>query len=250
MYTTGQMAGGYRIYTFDGPDGRVAREVDRIHGEDKWAWDVDSGGDVWHGDAPGRTVRCYRFKGWKPDGKPDYDWKHPESWPWPDDFELVRRVIYVQESDTLYLFGYLKGQKIESWGVVGPTARRYDGWVSGKKTVRWTNKALPVNPHGTDDGKPLTPAAVAAAGEYLFVSMVKPDDGKQHTHIFGLSDGRYVGTLSPGPEVGGNAGWPDMAYTIQALRRKDGEYLVLVEEDFRGKNLLYRWRPAAGTKGK
>ena len=38
-----------------------------------------------------------------------------------------------------------------------------------------------------------------------------------------------------------------MPYSVQALKRKDGEYLVLVEEDFRGKNLLYRWRPDASA---
>ena len=73
--------------------------------------------------------------------------------------------------------------------------------------------------------------------------MVKPDGGKQYTHVLSVTDGRYVGSLSPGPEVGGNAGWQDMPYPIQALKRKDGEYLVLVEEDWRGKNLLYRCAP-------
>jgi hypothetical protein len=34
-----------------------------------------------------------------------------------------------------------------------------------------------------------------------------------------------------------------MPYAITALKRTNGEYLVLVEEDWRGKNLLYRWRP-------
>ena len=183
-----------------------------------------------------------RFKGWTDDGKPDYDWKNYEHWPWPDDFQLVRRILYVPATDTLYLFGYLKDEKIESWGVVGRTARRYDGWVGGKPTVRWT-AALPTNPKGTDDGKPLTPSGVALAGDYLFVGMVKPDEGKQYTHILGASDGKYVGSLAPGPEVGGAAGWEDMPYSVQALERKDGEYLILVEEDWRGKNLLYRWRP-------
>jgi hypothetical protein len=84
---------------------------------------------------------------------------------------------------------------------------------------------------------------VDIAGEYLFAGMVKPDDGRQYTHVLRVSDGRYVGSLSPGPEVGGSAGWQDMPYAIQAMRRRDGEYLVLVEEDWRGKNLLYRWRP-------
>ena len=51
------------------------------------------------------------------------------------------------------------------------------------------------------------------------------------------------GSFVPGPEVGGNAGWLDMPYAMDATRRKDGEYLLLVEEDWRGKNLLYRWKP-------
>ena len=82
------------------------------------------------------------------------------------------------------------------------------------------------------------------AGDYLFVGMVKPEGGKQHTHIFRISDAQYVGSFEPGPEVGGNAGWQDMPYAVQALKRKNGEYLIVVEEDWRGKNLLYRWRPA------
>jgi hypothetical protein len=45
--------------------------------------------------------------------------------------------------------------------------------------------------------------------------------------------------------VGDQQGWEDMPYAVQALRRRDGEYLVLVEEDARAKNLLYRWRPPA-----
>jgi hypothetical protein len=244
MYTIGQYGGGYRLYTFDEPDGQIAREVDRIHPDgETWAWDVDDIGGIWHGDAAGRTIHHYPFKGWKPDGKPDFDWKNPRSWPWPDDFELVRRLIYEPAADSLYLFGYLKGQPIESWGVVGRTARRLDGWLAGEKAERWTVRDLPINPKGTDKGTPLTPESVDIAGDYLFAGMVKPDDGKQYTHVLSLINGRYVGSLVPGPEVGGNAGWQDMPYAVQALRRKNGEYLVLVEEDFRGKNLLYRWRP-------
>ncbi len=243
LYTIGQYAGGYRLHTFDERGDLFAHEVDRIGDKEQWAWCVDDRGDIWHGDAPGKTIRRYPFKGWKADGKPYYDWKNPHSWPWPEDFALVRRILFQPASDTLYLFGYLTGQKIDSWGIVGHTARRYDGWLSGKKTVRWTNRSLPVNPHGNDEGKPLTPSAVDLAGDYLFVGMVKPDDGKVYTHILRLSDGQYVGSLHPGPEVGGQAGWQDMPYSIQAFKRKNGEYLILVEEDWRGKNLLYRWRP-------
>ncbi len=102
---------------------------------------------------------------------------------------------------------------------------------------------MPVNPKGSDNGTSLTPSGVDIAGDYIFVGMVKPEDGKLYTHVLRISDGSYVGSLAPGPEVGGNAGWLDMPYSIQAMKRKNGEYFVLTEEDFRGKNLLYRWRP-------
>src|SRR5208282_3701374 len=225
LYTIGQYAGGYGLYTF-GEKGWIAREVDRIQEKETWAWDVDAAGDIWNGDAAGHTIRRYRFKGWKNDGAPNYDWKKPEVWPWPKDYELVRRVMYVPATDTLYLCGYLKSENVESWGVVGRTCRRYDAWVGGKETIRWTT-ALPTNPRGSDDGKPLTPQAIAVAGDYLFVGMVKPESGNQYTHILGAADGKYVGSFAPGPEVGGNAGWQDMPYAVQALKRKDGEYLIL-----------------------
>jgi hypothetical protein len=246
LYTIGQYAGGYTIFTFHEPDGYIAREVDYIRATkgdgEQWAWDVASNGDIWNGDAPRRQMRRYPFGGWDGD-RPKYDWKKPQSWPWPDDFENVRRIIYLPETDSLYLFGYVKGQKIESWGVVGQTCRRYDGWLAGKPQIRWTKTDMPVNAHGADGGGPLTASGVSIAGDYLFVGMVKPDGGKQHVHIFRLSDGSYVGSFKPGDEVGGNAGWEDMPYPVQSLKRKNGEYLVLVEEDWRGKNLLYRWSP-------
>ncbi len=241
LYTIGQYGGGYRIHTF-APGSEIARPVDQILGDDQWAWDVDAKGDIWHGDGPGRLIRRYPFGGWGKDARPKYDWAHPQTWPWPEDFQRVTRLLYEPRRDALYLFGYLKGQTVDSWGLVGWTARRIDGWLGGKATARWTNTRLPVNPHGEGD-KPLTPKGVALAGDYLFFGMVKPDEGRQYTHVLSAADGRRVGAFKPGPEVGGNAGWEDMPYSLQALKRKNGEYLILVEEDWRGKNLLYRWRP-------
>jgi hypothetical protein len=46
--------------------------------------------------------------------------------------------------------------------------------------------------------------------------------------------------MKPGPEVHGESGWVDFRDAIRAVRRKDGRYLVFVEEDFKGKSLVYR----------
>jgi hypothetical protein len=125
--------------------------------------------------------------------------------------------------------------------------RRYDGWLHGAKTLRWTIET----PHdGNPDPKegPLSPSSVDAAGDYLFFGMVKPTNGKEYVHIYRASDGQYVGSFEPGEAVVGKGdgvgvGWLDMPYSLQAMRRRNGEYLILVEEDWRGKNLLYRWTP-------
>ena len=221
--------------TFDGPDAFLASPTGRVTADgETWAWQVAENGDVWHGDAPNRTIRRHAFLGWEKGGEPRFESEKAESWPWPEDFELVRRVHYDQTTDTLYLSGYLKGESIDSWGVAGKTLRRIDGWMRGPKKNRWTVK-LPVNPEGEGEGKPLSPKSLAFAGDYVFVGMVKPEEDKQHIHILAASDARYVGSFVPGPEVGGNAGWLDMPYAMDATRRKDGEYLLLVEEDWRGK---------------
>ncbi len=243
LYGIGQYGGGYQLFAFDGSGGLIARPVGRITAPgETWAWNVSENGDIWHGDAQGRTIHRFRFLGWSDDALPRFETAKPDSWPWPDDFEVVRRVHYEAATDTLYVSGYLKSDENESWGVVGKTLRRYDGWVHGNKTVRWTIR-LPVNPKGTDKGTPLSPQSFAVAGDYIFVGMVKPEENRQPTHILKANDGTYVGGFVPGPEVGGNAGWQDMPYALAAMKRQNGEYLVLVEEDWRGKNLLYRWTP-------
>jgi hypothetical protein len=40
-----------------------------------------------------------------------------------------------------------------------------------------------------------------------------------------------------------NTGWIDILTGISAHRRANGEYLVFVEEDYKAKVLLYRWKP-------
>ena len=243
LYGIGQYGGGYRLFAFDRTNGFLARPAGQITGKgESWAWHVADNGDVWQGDAPGRTIRRHAFRGWGEDGPPRFEMEQPEAWPWPEDFAKVSRVIYEQTTDTLYLSGYLKSDSSDAWGVCGKTLRRYDGWRAGGKAERWTIK-LPLNLDGDGKDKPLSPKSLALAGDYLFAGMVKADGGKQHVHILATKDGSYVGSLIPGPEVGGNAGWLDMPYAVAAMKRKNGEYLVLVEEDWRGKNLLYRWTP-------
>ncbi|MBV9469869.1 MAG: hypothetical protein JO316_07140 [Abitibacteriaceae bacterium] len=83
---------------------------------------------------------------------------------------------------------------------------------------------------------------VAVAGDYIFTGGWKE---RGRVWVNRLSDGAAVGVFDPGPTVGGvaNTGWIDILTGITAHKRKDGEYLVFVEEDYRAKAILYRWKP-------
>ena len=246
LYGIGQYGGGYHLFTFDGPETDLARPAGKITADgETWAWQVAADGDIWHGDAPMRTIRRHAFLGWGRGGEPRFETAQPESWPWPEDFEVVRRVHHDEASDTLYLGGYLKGQPVDSWGVAGKTLRRIDGWRKGTRTASWTAK-LPIDPAGATGRTSRSPPARSPSRATTSSSgWFKPEGGKQHVHVLAARDARYVGSFVPGPEVGANAGWLDMPYAMDATRRDDGSYLLLVEEDWRGKNLLYRWLPEA-----
>ena len=83
---------------------------------------------------------------------------------------------------------------------------------------------------------------MAVAGDCVFTGGWKT---RGKIWVNRLSDGSEVGTFDPGPTVGGveNTGWIDLLTGITAHRRADGEYLVFVEEDYKAKVLLYRWKP-------
>jgi hypothetical protein len=48
--------------------------------------------------------------------------------------------------------------------------------------------------------------------------------------------------MTPGPEVARESGWVDFPDAIRAFQRKNGEYLVFVEEDAKAKIIVYRLR--------
>jgi len=109
--------------------------------------------------------------------------------------------------------------------------------------------------HLTADGKELDSVAGVAKPTALAFDnqgrlIVRDGGPDQPVRILTTHDGVYSGTMMAGPEVGGNAGREDMPYAVQAMKRKSGEYLVLVEEDWRGKILPYRWQPTANKTEK
>jgi hypothetical protein len=116
---------------------------------------------------------------------------------------------------------------------------RYDGWSTGKPVLRFTTQLL-WQPQGKERR---TLVSVTQEGDYVFaVEFIGT------VHVFDRNTGAQIGVIKPGPEVGNASGHVDVANAISAYKRANGEYVVFVEEDARGKVLMYRWTPAAGQK--
>ncbi len=56
-----------------------------------------------------------------------------------------------------------------------------------------------------------------------------------------LAECSWLGNSSPGAAV-----WvqQDIRECLRAHRRSNGEYVIFLEDDFRAKVLMYRWKPA------
>lgn len=97
-------------------------------------------------------------------------------------------------------------------------------------------------PHVRKLGHPRQPVAQpeeARQHAARFAQIVDP----LHRRVYDRENGRELGVIKPGPEVGRASGWVDVPFGISAYRRENGEYLIFVEEDARGKVMMYRWRP-------
>ena len=240
LLTIPQQANRIEAFVFEDTPSQIAHYAGRLI-EGGWALHVDSRGDIWRGDAPGRTIRRHRFTGWDETGMPVFEIEEPETYPWPDHYTEIARVHFIPETDTLYISGYTEAITSSSWGLIGGVLERYDGWTSGAPTRRWRVEKLPTDQDG------LYPKSFYVAGDYVFTVQVKPTDGVPAiVRVYGADDGATVGFMRPGPEVGGNSGWVDMSHGLQAIQRNNGDYLVIVEENYRAKNLIYHWRPDQG----
>jgi len=196
-----------------------APNTDRVKPGPFW---VDKKGNIWMAYGFFR----YDFQGLDEKGNPIYRADKTTVLEPPDGVKKVARVCYLDDTDTLIV----ADEGREDMRHIGRVFI-CKGYLAGNcKTVSFEPNA----------GKEA--ACVAAAGEYAFTGGWKE---RGRIGINRLSDGAEVGVFDPGPTVGGveNTGWIDILTGITAFRRAQGEYLIFVEEDYKAKVLMYRWKP-------
>jgi sugar lactone lactonase YvrE len=188
---------------------------------------VDKKGNIWMAYGFFR----YDFQGLDPKGNPIYSADKITVMELPKGMTNVARVWYDTDTDTLVA----AEQGVEERG--RPDMRHIGrvfvckNYLAGNRdTISFTS------------GAAREAACVTAAGDYIFTGGWKE---RGRVYINRMSDGVAVGVFDPGPTIGGveKTGWIDILTGITAHKQADGTYLVFIEEDYRAKAILYRWKP-------
>ncbi len=182
---------------------------------------VDKKGNIWMAYGFFR----YDFQGLDAQDNPIYSSDKVTVLDKPMGVNKIARVCYLDDTDTLIV--------AEEGSDMRHITRVFvcKGYLAGnRETVSFVSGA----------GKEA--ACVTAVGDFAFTGVWKE---RGRIWVNRLSDGAEVGVFEPGPTVGGveNTGWIDVLTGINAFRRSNGEYLVFVEENYKAKSLIYRWRP-------
>ncbi|MEH2025393.1 hypothetical protein [Nostoc sp.] len=199
-------------------------------------WWVDSKGDVWKAlrTQDGTAIRHYPLQGIDGKGNPIYSYSSMEKQTTPKIFNDLRRLEYFPQTDTMYLSGFTVDHPAfgDDTGVAGSEIARFDNWSQGNRTPKWRV----VIPYDSTGKREVSTAAISVAKDYVFAVTVKTAE----VNVYNAKTGVKVQQLKPGPEVGSESGWIDIPYGIRAFRRSNGEYLVFVEENWKGKVIVYR----------
>jgi len=262
---------GFELYAFEPGDSHIARPVPESHKPEGsglrmrrggaagkgyvsdakpgagQAWFLDADGGIWSGDRGGKKIRRWRIARWDDAGLPVYH-DEPDTWPWPEGWTSIHRVVYQPRTDTLYLTGNTVNHPGKRTHMVGHAVGRYDHWTSDQRRRRYVFGDLP------QCLRPQPPKSISVAGDYIFLAAVwhsPPVREGQHSmkelsgrplmvHVYRAADGQYVGNMwgdwLPLPIV-------DMRHGMNAFKRSNGQYMILVEDVFRGKNIVYLWTP-------
>ena len=199
---------------------------------------IDTNGDIWM--TCWGPLRKISIRGVDGNGVPIYDGTFTEVEA-PNPFNQVRRVRYDPQSDVMVLGGTWGEEKTHHWKSMGNHIVRYDGWSTGNPKATWQTLCT------FEQGTSCEPISFDVAGDYVFVAVAERGTvagqsiSRGHIDVYELKTGASVGFIQPPDDWG--TGWMDACECLSVQRLRNGEYLILEEEDGRGKNLLHRWRP-------
>jgi len=214
-------------------------------------WTVDANGDIWN--CGGKEIRCWRNRGLNPYGAPIYTQEPTETYAIPGPLTEASHVIYDAVLDRLSVGGFTVAHPKDSNDHGGSLG----SLLIGLADVR-ANKSLSNRLWQRDTPYEHGVKGLGNETNNFFCASYAGDAKDGHLFIGGLSE-RGVKKISiwaldprtdemaqrflPGSEVAGYCGWFDFNNAINALKRKDGEYILVAEDEGAQKVNLFRWKP-------
>jgi hypothetical protein len=183
------------------------------------------------------------FKGFAADGVPAWGWEAPRRVPRPGEVSELRR-FKVDPARDLAAFGGDSGEdKHQHWKPMGPAVAVYRDVLKGAPARLWS-AVLPYG-KGSKGHESAEPMSFEIAGDYLFVCYTRGlrEEGVKwaFVKVYGLTDGRFVGNLVP-ERVTGELGLLDLEDSLRVHRLRDGSYLLFLEDDYKAKSVMMRWK--------
>ncbi|MCL2118441.1 MAG: hypothetical protein FWH27_08460 [Planctomycetaceae bacterium] len=217
-------------------------------------WFIEPNGDIWQ-TTHNQGLRRFRYQGLDSIGNPVWNFENMDVFPHPAEFTQVKRIRYDAETDTLYLGGCATVDGVEHrnqhWKPMGAVICRYDNFLQGDNPgttdgkLRWRIVAPYVT--GSQGHESCEPMGFDTAGDYLFVPYTGASKtsgfATGHVEVFRLSDGNSVGWMEPDPATVGEIGLQDIRECLSAHRRANGEYVIFLEDDYKAKVVMFRWKP-------
>lgn len=214
-------------------------------------WTVDANGDIWSCGAG--EIRCWRNEGLNAHGAPIYPQAPTEIHAAPGPLTEASHVIYDAVLDRLFVGGFTRERRkagSDHGGSLGAVLMGFSNVRASKGLGqrRW-QRDLPYET-GTEglgnEANNFFCASYAgdAKGGYLFIGGLS-ERGVKKSSIWAIDPktGEMVQRFLPGPEVAGYCAWFDFNNAINAMKRKDGEYILFAEDDGAQKVNLFRWQP-------
>ena len=187
-------------------------------------------------------VRYTPLKDFTLSGAPTYKMENQVVYKRPAEFCEILRSYYYSNTDTMYLAGFtwdFPANGKEQWGNCGREVIVYNNWSNlEKRTVR---TRIPY-PDGVDNVKAIS---ILNTANLLFVGQME----SSVIFIYNTINGKLLGIVEPDPEIVGGVGWIDIGEGIRAFQEKNGDYLLLVEDSWAQKEMVYRI-PASINKDK
>jgi len=217
-------------------------------------WWVDTKGDVWQTTLD-KGIRRFRYQGRNSPVNRFWNFENLDTFPHPAEFTQVKRIRYCPETDTLFLGGCATvdgvTHKNQHWKPMGAVICRYDHFLKGDKPgttegkLRWRTVLPYVT--GSSGHESCEPMGFDVAGDYIFVPYTgaSKDSGFKmgHVEVIRAEDAVPVGWMEPDPKTVGEIGLQDIRECLSAHKLSSGEYVIFLEDDYKAKVVMYRWKP-------